>query len=139
MRIRSFLVFVALFATASPSMAWDQVDIDRLNNREGCPDCDLAGANLSGMDLSSQDLSGANLSNANMTGVGLFNSNFSGANLFNANLRSANLTGTNFSGADLTGAIFTGVHELNIENINLTNAKMCSTTWIDGTVDNTNC
>jgi BTB/POZ domain-containing protein KCTD9 len=139
MRIRSILVFVALFATASPSMAWDQVDIDRLNNREGCPGCDLADANLNGMDLGNQDLSGANLSNANMTGVSLVYTNLSDANLFNANVRSANLTGTNFSGADLAGAIFTGVHELNMEGLNLTNAKQCSTTWIDGSVNNTDC
>jgi len=135
-----FMALVAYVVAAAPAMAtMSEADRQRLNNGEGCPGCDLSNANLNGMNLSNQDLSGANLTGTNLTSAGLYNTNLSGANLTNADLGNSNPGGANFTGANLTGASFWRVHPLNLEGAVFTNAILCNTKWIDGSMRNDNC
>lgn len=90
---------------------------------QNCPDCNLAGAdlsranligaNLAGADLSGADLSRANLrranlAGANLSGANLRTTNLPGANLANCNLQNADFSGANLVKADLTGALTRG-------------------------------
>ena len=134
-----FMLLVTYVVGAAPAMAMSEADRQRLNNGEGCPGCDLSNANLTGAQLSNQDLSGANLTGANLSSAGLYNTNLSGANLTNANLRNSNPAGANFTGANLTGASFWRVNELNLEGTVFTDAILCNTKWIDGSMANNNC
>ncbi len=78
-------------------------NFQRLIADNGCPGCDLAGADLNRVDLSGADLQGANLA-----GAKLFLADLSGADLRNANLQGAGLGGADLAGADLRGANLTG-------------------------------
>jgi hypothetical protein len=119
----------------APSSPKYEKSSDIANLARDCPDCNLAGvnltkaqligANLAGADLSGADLSGANLRRANLTGANLTGSkciatNFAGAILVDSNLSNADLTGSNLikvklNGATVDGTIFTGAHLEGIE------------------------
>lgn len=140
MSVRVTILLVLAFMSLSPVVqAYDEAMKNRLISAEGCPGCDLAGANLNGMNLIGQDLSGANLNGANLGSAELYNANLSGADLTNANLANANLSGANFRGATMTGANLNGVHPLNMENADFTDAMFCNTRWIDGSIKDDNC
>jgi len=120
---------------ASPSLIKTQETPDIARLARDCPDCNLAGvnlskahligANLAGANLSGADLSGANLRRADLTGANLsgtkcITTNFAGAVLINTNLSDADFTGSNLikanlNGATTTGTIFTGAHLEGIE------------------------
>lgn len=95
-----------------------QKNILILMENNGCPQCDLSGADLSRTELSGANLEGANLSRAkfylsNLSGANLRSSDlretgFAGADIANADLRGADLRGTSFSGAYIKGALFDG-------------------------------
>lgn len=119
-------------AVSSPK---HEMSSDIANLARDCPDCNLAGvnltkaqligANLAGADLSGANLSGANLRRANLTGANLTGSkciatNFAGAILVDSNLSNADLTGSNLikaklNGATVDGSIFIGAHLEGIE------------------------
>ncbi len=102
-----------------------------------CPDCNLAGVDLSGAQLIAANLSGANLagadlrvsnlrranlSGANLSGAQLNQTNLAGADLTDCDLSNADLTGSNLiranvTGAKLTGAIFSGAHLESIQGL----------------------
>ena len=42
--------------------------------------------------------------------------------------------GANFTGANLTGADLSGINKLDMEGTDFTNAIICNTKWIDGTM-----
>jgi len=83
-------------------------EIERLIAQNGCPGCNLAGADLAGLNLNRANLSGANLSGANLAGTSLAAADLAGVNLSQANLTGANLAGADLFKADLTGAILSG-------------------------------
>lgn len=91
---------------------------------KNCPNCNLAGAdltgaelitanlagaNLAGADLSRANLRRANLAGANLAGAIMINTNLPGANLANCNMSNANLTGANLIRANFTGAMTEGI------------------------------
>ena len=124
-------------SSSSPPLTADNHEkkVPIANLARNCPDCNLAGvnlskaqlvgANLAGANLSGADLSGANLRRANMTGADLsgaklITTNLSGASLVNSNLSNADLSGSNLikaklNGAVLDGAVFIGAHLESIE------------------------
>jgi uncharacterized protein YjbI with pentapeptide repeats len=101
------------------SYAYNPLDLEKLKRTNSCVECDLSGANLSGMKFTKSNLSGsvfygANLSQANFSGANLSDSdlymtnlseaNLEHANLANADMRLSNLGGANLYGANLYGA-----------------------------------
>jgi uncharacterized protein YjbI with pentapeptide repeats len=92
----------------------DPAHLAQLQATRNCANCDLSGADLSGIQLAKSDLSGADLSTAK---------------LYKADLSGANLKYTIFVGADLSGANLTGATDAN-----LTGAKTdAKTICVDGT------
>ncbi len=66
-----------------------------------CPNCNLAGVDLSTLNLNDADLFNANLANANLGYAGLQRANLSQALLSGAKLVSANLSGASLAAASL--------------------------------------
>ncbi|MBU4119648.1 MAG: pentapeptide repeat-containing protein, partial [Proteobacteria bacterium] len=83
-------------------------EVERLLAQNGCPGCNLSGADLVGLNLNRANLAGANLSGANLEGASLKTADLASANLSRANLKGANFAGADLYKADLTGAILTG-------------------------------
>ena len=86
--------------------AFDPADLQKLKDENKCVECDLRGADLSGLDLTWANLSGSKLQKANFAGARMTSVDLSGANLTNAVLSYAYLNG----------------------------AKLCNTTMPDGSV-----
>lgn len=107
---------------------------ERLNRldiiKNGCPGCDLSGADLRGLDLSDANLAGATLRGANLAGAILHGANLVGADLTDATLDTVDLGpspkgATNLSRALLVGASMTGT---NLAGANLQYADLsCAT------------
>ncbi len=112
-QMRSLLVLVG-----TPSS-----NIATLQSTRACRNCDLQGANLSGLDLRNVALQDANLAHADLT-----NANLSGADASRAVFASATLIGTNLTGATLTQAYFHNdgaqYPSANLSSANLTNARL---------------
>ena len=97
-----------------------------------CPNCNLAGVdlsnlNLDGADLSSADLVGASLHDASLKGSDMSNASFAGANLTNVNLSGASLYNAFLNGntdQELGAAILTGSY---LKNANLAGANLGGT------------
>ena len=116
----SSALIIAGFSSAYANAISEQVqqNIDTLMQTNGCPECNLQGADLNRMELSGADLSGAdlsgatffltNLSGANLTGANLRDAKFGGADLANADLRNADLRGAVLDGAYLEGSLMDG-------------------------------
>ena len=94
---------VLLCASAAQAVAGRPPDLQRLLDTGQCPNCDLAGTDLSGMRLMSADLSGADLRDANLRKTILFRADLSGADLRGAQLEKASLGRINLSGANMEG------------------------------------
>ncbi|MFA7382783.1 MAG: pentapeptide repeat-containing protein [Desulfurivibrionaceae bacterium] len=104
--------------TPLPLPSKTTAEIERLIGKNGCPGCNLTGADLAGLNLNRANLTGANLSGANLAGsslkaadlaeANLHQANLTGANLAGADLFKADLTGANMSGTDLEGAYLSG-------------------------------
>ncbi|WP_205749352.1 pentapeptide repeat-containing protein [Desulfopila sp. IMCC35008] len=100
-----------------------------------CPECNLAGADLSRANLVEANLAGADLSGANLRGANLRRANLAGANLNRANLTLANLPGANLRGCNLENADFT---KANLIKADFTQARtegaVFNTTHLEGTI-----
>ena len=83
-------------------------------------ECNLSGANLSGIYLEKANLRGAKLSRANLSRANLKGADLSEANLSRANLKRADLSEANLSGANLEGANLSGS---NLKGANLKGAN----------------
>jgi tetratricopeptide (TPR) repeat protein len=91
---------------ATPVIAENLSDLNKLLSTKQCFNCNLSGsglvmANLSGAKLNGANLSQANLSRANLTGADLSGADLSGASLYGANLSGANLIGAIINHTDL--------------------------------------
>lgn len=99
-----------------------------------CPECNLAGADLSRANLVEANLAGADLSGANLRGANLRRANLAGANLSGANLTLANLPGANLRGCNLENADFS---KANLIKADFTQARtegaVFDTTHLEGT------
>ncbi|MCG9885132.1 MAG: pentapeptide repeat-containing protein [Cyanobacteria bacterium] len=121
----------------------DMPPLERIEQHQACPGCDLRYFDLRGMDLSGINLEdanfyGANLTGANLDGATLTNANFGYANLSGASLIGANLHRASFldavlAGADLSGAnlqrTYLGYADLrsaNLSGANLSGANLWS-------------
>lgn len=102
------------------------------------PGIDVSGKNLSQANLNNAKLSlakflgtkliSADLSYAELQASSFANANLTGARLKGANLTQADLTYANFSNADLS---FADLSDADIGGINLKNARLNNTIWID--------
>jgi hypothetical protein len=84
--------------------------IEQLKTTRQCRNCNLSGADLSGIDISSCDLSFSNLKSTRFALGNLASCNFSNSNLSLADFTQANLTNANMTQADIAGAIFSGAN-----------------------------
>ncbi len=110
-RLYPIVVSMCLFLMVQMSLAANdnvsdavKANLNTLVQTNGCPGCDLSGANLNRMSLS-----GANLEGANLFGAKIFLADLTRANLKNANLKRAGFGGTDLADADLSGADLRGV------------------------------
>lgn len=113
-----------LLATNSAQAA-DQADLDKLTSSNACQNCNLLGADLSGVDLSYKNLKGADLGRANLT-----NAIMEGVHLERASLAGADLTGANLVGAHLSHA---ELSRAKLVRVDLTDADM-SFANVNGTI-----
>lgn len=111
---------------AVPDLPPLSADLRHLINDRECPECDLAGKNLSGIKLKGADLQGANLAGANLFQTNLKGANLQGANLAGANLELANLENAKLQGANLTGTrlVDTVLEDADLVNANLQGANL---------------
>ncbi|HET9236800.1 MAG TPA: pentapeptide repeat-containing protein [Oligoflexus sp.] len=84
--------------------------IEQLKTTGQCRNCNLAGADLSGLEIVSCDLSFSNLMAAKFVLANLASCNFTNSNLSQADFTQANLAGANLTQTDLSGAVFTGAN-----------------------------
>lgn len=100
-----------------------------------CPECNLAGADLSRANLVEANLAGADLSGANLHGANLRRANLAGANLAGADLTLANMPGANLRDCNLKNADFS---KANLIKANLTGARtegaVFEKTHLEGTI-----
>ena len=75
-----------------------------------CPDCNLAGTDLSGADLVEANLQGADLSGADLSKANLRRADLRGADLENADLSYANMPGADLRDSDLSNAVLKGAN-----------------------------
>lgn len=106
---------------ATPLRAENPEQLRQLLKTKSCQECDLSGANLSGLDLSfaklvGADLRGANLTKANLSNADLTRANLTQANFSQANLTQAYLTNANLDRTNLLGALLTGTKGVPIIN-----------------------
>jgi uncharacterized protein YjbI with pentapeptide repeats len=92
---------------------------------------DLSFAILHDADLTGTNLKGAAFTQSDLKGIRLYEADLSGANLSGANLSGANLTKTTLQGTNLTQANLIGA--IGAKEADLTKAKLCKTTFPDGT------
>ncbi|MGP1275036.1 MAG: pentapeptide repeat-containing protein [Caulobacterales bacterium] len=112
-------------ALASPGLAQNAAEIDRVRAGQSCTGCnlfqaDLSYRNLPGIDVSGSRLRQSDLSLATMNRArfvrtdlsiaNLFGGRFTGASFAGANLERATLVGAYFGSADFTGANLTGAN-----------------------------
>jgi uncharacterized protein YjbI with pentapeptide repeats len=95
------------------ALAYDSQDLERLQAAGSCLECDLSGADLSGVvrgpvDLRRADLHDAVLAGADLSGARLGDANLRDADLGEAVLEGASLNGANLDGANLDGANLEG-------------------------------
>jgi len=100
---------VSAFADVSPRPDV-QINVRQLQEKNSCPGCDLAGANLARGKFAGADLEGANLAGANCNLADLAGANLRNANLQGASFGGADLAGADLSGANLTAAVIEGAY-----------------------------
>lgn len=127
---------LALGGMATPAIAANPDQIQRLLKTNQCPRCDLRSANLENANLFGANLVGADLSGANLTGVNLGSANLTdadltGARLTNAYLYLATLENTNFNQASLENAYLkdavlqdTRFSNANLRGVNLSRTNL---------------
>ena len=93
------LLLAIILCGNSTAIAFDAIDLKKLEALNACEECDLSGANLKGAILSGAGLKGANLRYADLSGADL-----SGADLGGANLRYTDLSGADLRDANLRDA-----------------------------------
>lgn len=83
----------------------DRVAVDSIKaGHHDCPQCDLAGADLTSQCVKQGDLEGAKFDGARLVLMCMSYADFRGASFRNADLAGANLAHANVDGADFTGA-----------------------------------
>lgn len=84
--------------------------IEQVKTTGQCRNCNLAGADLSGLEIVGCDLSLSNLMGAKFVLTNLASCNFTNSNLSQANFTQANMAGANLTQTDISGAVFTGAN-----------------------------
>lgn len=99
------IAFAALFALSAAAFASDGDKTTAIST--GCPNCRLAGVDLSNECLKGADFRGANLDNAKLVLTCLSHAKLNNASFRHVDFSGANLGWTEMDGADLTYAVFT--------------------------------
>lgn len=133
MRKRLFVLVaiteLGVLLSSVPARAFNQDDLNILQQTGICAGCNLIEANLSGAILEGTDLSGAYLFDAILRGTDLRGASLSGARLEGASLSGADLEGANLSGANLQEAKldYANLEGANLEGANLKGADLFGT------------
>lgn len=101
---------ILLFASRG-AFAFDQQDLQRLQQSDACEGCDLSDVEWPGWRLTSLDLVGSNLSGADLraavlTDVALDNARLNNADLTGAIVRQTSMRGADLSYVALSGTVF---------------------------------
>jgi len=120
------LLLAIILCGNSTAIAFDAIDLKKLEALNACEECDLSGADLKGAILSGAGLKGANLKYADLSGANLSGADLSGVNLKGAVLRYTDLSEADLSGANLGGANlrYTDLSGANLIDTNLKDAKL---------------
>ena len=120
------LLLAIILCGNSTAIAFDNIDLKKLEVLNACEECDLSGADLKGAILSGAGLKGAILRYADLSGADLSGADLSGANLKGVILRYTDLSGADLSGADLGGANlrYTDLSGADLRDANLRDAKL---------------
>lgn len=84
--------------------------IEQIKTTGQCRNCNLSGADLSGLEIVNCDLSLSNLMGAKFVLSNVSGCNFANSNLSQADFTQANMAGANLTQTDITGAIFAGAN-----------------------------
>jgi uncharacterized protein YjbI with pentapeptide repeats len=131
-----FLIPIISLLLGNQVFGFKQEDLDKFIKTGRCDNCDLSGADLSGVTTKSglmfqnTNLSGANFSGATIKYTTQFrNTNFSGANFSGATIQpGSSFIDTNLSGANFSEATLEMVTISNLTTptkLDLSNAKEC--------------
>lgn len=153
--MKSVLLMATLLVSTS-AMAYEEIYLKRLLEKNQCHHCTLDEAplndkDLQGADMSESSMRKANLQNSKLQGVWLTHSEMHEANLegadlrgalmdytylIGANLRNANLDGAQMIFSDLTDSDLTGA---SMEGTAIRGIIFCNTTMPDGKINNSGC
>jgi hypothetical protein len=84
--------------------------VEQVKSTGQCRNCNLAGADLSGLEIVECDLSFSNLMGAKFVLSNIVSCNFTNSNLSQVDFTQANMAGANLTQADISAAVFTGAN-----------------------------
>ena len=119
---RFTVLFVAALLVGGFAAQAENLIVKKLKYFNGCPGCNLSGADLRLAILSQADLTFAVLASADLRRTTFRDSDLSFASLFKADLSNADLSWSNLSGTDLNAATLT--------NAEFGNTLLCTQTNI---------
>ncbi|WP_162915113.1 pentapeptide repeat-containing protein [Desertibaculum subflavum] len=116
-------IISAMVAVSLPEycLAFSESALAKLRDTRHCAQCDLKGADLSGMDLRNADLSGADLRGADLSHARLVGTNLENANLEGSRVYGISAWRLRLSGARQSGLIVTppGQPEVTTDNLEM--------------------
>lgn len=115
---------------AFPAAAFDQADLDRLNDTGECAGCDLDGALLAGNNLADARLPGANISNTFIRFQDFSRGDLSDVIAIDAFFLESTAIEAVFDGADLT--------RVGMDNSTMRGASFVGATIVEGNIESTN-
>ena len=124
------ITLLACVVAAAPAGAFDQADLDRLNETGECEGCDLDGALLGGRNLVGAQLAGANISNTFIRFQNFNNADLSGVIAVDAFFFESTTMEAVFDNADLT--------KVGTENSTMRGASFVGATFVEGSIKSTN-
>jgi len=124
------IAMLAGVLVAAPVAAFDQADLDRLNETGECEGCDLDGALLAGNNLAGAQMAGADISNTFIRFQNFSGGDLSGVIAVDAFFLESTAIETVFDNADLT--------KVGTENSTMRGASFVGATLAEGSIKSTN-
>jgi uncharacterized protein YjbI with pentapeptide repeats len=109
-RLAALVLLAAATVGATPALAQNPIQIQRVKQGSSCPGCNLFQADFANLELRGKDLHGARLRQADFSAAVMKHVNLSRTDLRDLNAYGAVFTGSNLAGANLTNASFVGAY-----------------------------
>jgi uncharacterized protein YjbI with pentapeptide repeats len=129
---RLIVLTLAVLAAASPALAQNAGQIDRVRGGASCPGCNLFQADLTGRELTGLNLTRSRLRQATFEAAVMNRVRFDGADLRDIDGSAAVFGGASFAGADLTNANFVGSY---LQGANFRGARLVGTVFSGAEMD----